>query len=74
MEEFNEVRLVLDEHSLSSTLKSQSVLGLRKVRRVREKVVGTVRVHHSCVLDVDAYDFPFGKSGIGLAYSWCLTG
>ena len=56
MEEFYEVRLVLDEHSLSGDLEAQSILGLRKVCRVREEVVGAVEVYHPCALVVDAYD------------------
>ena len=56
MEEFDEIRLVLDEHTLSSALESQSILGLREVCRVCEEVVGAVKVHHSCTLNVDAYD------------------
>ena len=56
MEEFDEIRLVLDEHTLPSALKSQSILGLRKVCGVREEVMGAVGVHHSCALDVNAYD------------------
>ena len=71
MEEYDEVRLVLDEHALSSTLESQSVLGLRKVCRIREEVVGAVRVCHSCALDIDAYNC-FCLERMGLA--WCIGG
>ena len=71
MEEFDEVRLVLDEHALPCALESQGILGLRKVCGVREKVVGALRVCYSCALDVDAHDC-FCLEGVGLA--WCIVG
>ena len=56
VEEFNVIGLVLDKHTLSCALESQSILCLCKVGGVREKVVGTVKVHQACALNVDAYD------------------
>ena len=59
MEEFKEVRLVLDEHALSGALESQGILGLCKVCGVHEEVVGAVEVHYSGALNVYAY-YGFG--------------
>ena len=53
MGKFNVVRMVLDLHTLSSALESQSILGFCMVGGVREKVVGAIEVHHACALNVD---------------------
>jgi hypothetical protein len=55
VEEFKEVRLVLDEHALSGALDTQGILGLRKVCGVREEYMRAVKVYYSSALNVDAY-------------------
>jgi hypothetical protein len=48
VEEFKEVRLILNQHALSLALKFQTVLGLFEVCSVSEEGVEAVMVHYAC--------------------------